>query len=296
MWFDDENSPGRRLFVDARGSRRSGYRAYSRLSGRGSRMDRVTMGILIPVAILGVLVLLWLGVKRLGEVLYTENSRYTITHIEIKAGKTITEKKIREYTRIEEGKNIFSFNARKVRDSVLQGSPNIKSMSIVRILPGTVRIEITERDPVARFGSRTSLFAADREGFVFNLGDTALRIEMPVIVGYRSDSLKLGSAVQGQAAMALEALDGCNDPRLCLRVDSIDVSQDGFLSLAMPIGGSVPQDVKLAWKGMGTGTADSRQNLLRKLNLVAQVQQSPEGKRLAKIDVTHEGGKVYGQP
>ena len=293
MWFDNQRSAGKRLFVDARGgARKPASKANLRLGAKGNKTNRQMMAILIPVLGLVLAALTWLVLKKAGEALYSDNDKYKIVHLDIKAGKLLTPELIKEYTHIREGGNLFGFDVKKVRADILRCAPNIKTMTITRQLPDTVKIDVTEREPVARFGSKTSLMVADREGYIFILrtGHT----ELPVILGYKDENLKPATMAQGTALAALEALDAGNDPRLALRVDSIDVGHEECLVLSVPYENKI-WEVKLAWKGMGSGSAESRKDLLSQLSLIAQTLQSPQSSGHSRMDVTLAGGRVYVQ-
>jgi hypothetical protein len=292
MWFDDNKSAGKRLFIDVRGmSSRSGSRSNVRLRAKGEKENRTTMLIVVPLLILAFLVVIGFILKKAGEALYSQNDKYKIVYLDIKGGKILSPQLIEEYTHIHEGMNLFGFDAKKARIDVLQRAP-LRSMTITRRLPDTVKIDVVERDPVARFGNKSGLLVADREGHVFILRSG--RPELPVLLGYKEETLKPAMVIEGPALAALEALDAGNDPRLLLRVDSIDVSREEHLELSVPYGSTV-WTVKLAWKGMGSGAPESRKELLAKLSLIMQTLQSPQSKGHTKMDATLEGGRVYVQ-
>ena len=293
MWFDDDRVAGKRLFIDVRGmSRKSAGKSNLRLGSKGDKANRATLAVLVPLLVVALAVLAWFALLKVGEALYSQNDRYKIVNLQIKGGKILTPELIAEYTRIQKGANLFSFSATKVRADFLRKAPNVKSITIIRQLPGTVKIEVVERDPVARFGGKSSLLVADREGYVFILKTG--RPELPVISGYKDD-LKPSAVVKGPTLAALEALDGCNDPRLVLRVESIDVGRHDCLVLSIPYD-DIVREIRLAWNGMGSGTPESRQNLLKKLSWVVQTLQSSEGRKYTKLEVILDGGRVYGAP
>jgi len=292
MWFDDNRSAGKRLFIDVRKmSRNPGTRRNIRLGAKGDNANRTTMAVLLLGLGIACLALLWFALKKTGETFYSENDTYKIVHLDIsiKGGKLLTEDLIRGYTHIEEGMNLFGFDAKRVRADVLGGTPNIKSMTITRQLPDTVKIEVVERDPVARFGSKTGFLVADRDGYVFNF--RMGRADLPVILGNKEGELKPAMTVQGATRAALDVLEAVNDPRFSLRVDAIDVSPEDCLVLYMPHD-TVVTEVKAAWNGMGTAAADSKKDLLMKLSWVAQVLQSAQGKKIVKLDATQDGSRL----
>ena len=293
MWFDDQRSAGKRLFIDVRRmNRKPAAKANIRLGSKGDSSSRMATAAVIFLLSIGLLALVWFLLAKAGEALYSQNDRYKIVHLDIKTGKVLTPELIQEYTHIHEGMNLFGFDAKTVRADVLHRAPNVKSISFTRQLPDTVKIDVVERDPVARFGGKSGLLVADRDGYVFILRTG--RPELPVILGYKDESLKPTTHVQGSTLLALEALDACNDPRLALRVDSIDVGREEYLLLSVPYD-EVVWEIKLAWRGMGSGSPESRKDLLSRLSKIVQTLQSPQTKGRTKMDVTLDGGRVYVQ-
>ena len=297
MWFDDDKSAGKRLFIDVRGmSRRRASRSNVRLGSKGDKSNRTTTAVLVALLALALLALAWLVLVKAGEALYSQNDKYKIVYLDItvKGGKVLTPDLVKEYTHIREGMNLFEFDAKRVRAGILSRSPHVKSMTITRLLPDTLKIEVVEREPVARFGGKIGFLAADREGYLFPL--KTARPDLPIIVGGREETLKPMTLVQGSTRAALEFLDGCSDPRLDLRlkVDSIDVSREDSLLMYVPYDDAV-KEVRLDWKGMGTGTLESRNDLLVQLSRAVQTLQSPETKGKTKLDLTLAGGRVYVQ-
>jgi len=292
MWFDDNRSAGKRLFIDVRKmSRNPGARTNVRLGAKGDKANRATTAVLILCLGIACLALIGFAVKKTGEAFYSQNDKYKIAHLDIsiKGGKLLTADLIKEYTHIEEGTNLFAFNARRVRAGVLKGTPAIKSMTITRQLPDTVKIDVVEREPVARFGSKTGFLVADRDGYVFPLRSG--HADLPVILGHKEGEIKPLMTVPGVARAALEVLEAANDPQLALRVESIDVSAEDGLLLHVPHD-DVVTEVKMAWNGMGAKTPESKKALLRKLSWTSQALQSARGKKIVKLDATLDGSRL----
>jgi len=292
MWFDDNRSAGKRLFIDVRKmSRKSSARMNIRLGAKGAKANRATMAVLILVLGIACLALIGFALKKAGEAFYSENDKYKIVHLDIgiKGGKLLTADLIEEYTHIREGMNLFGFDAKRVRADVLKRTPTIKSMAITRQLPDTVKIDVVEREPVVRFGSKTDFLVADRDGYVFPLRSG--HADLPVILGHKKGEIQPLMTVQGATLAALDVLDAANDPRFALRVDTVDVSPEDCLLLYVPHD-DVVTEVKMAWNGMGGKTPESKKDLLRKLGWTSQALQSARGKKIVKLDATLDGSRL----
>jgi len=291
MWFDDDRIMGRRL-----GGRKAGQVLQVNATLRAQRkagMQWTAILVLVPVALVTAGIVGWFGIKAVGGALYSSNNRFKLTNLEIKAGEVVTTDLVKEYTGICEGMNLFAMNISKIRNDVLKCVPNIKAMHITRVLPNTLKIETVERIPVARLGL-TGKLVVDDESYIF-WQKTAAR-SLPAITGYRdrTESLHAGMQLKGMGLAALEVLDACDDPRLGITVDSIDVESEEYLLVNMNHSG-VETQVKLSWVGMGRRTPDSKRRLIEKLTFCAQTFLSEQGRRLQKLDATYDGGRIYGE-
>jgi cell division protein FtsQ len=93
-------------------------------------------------------------------------TRFGIRGVELVGAKRFSPDQIRTLAGVELGKNLFSFDTRAAEERLLQ-DPWLSSAHVVRQLPGTLRIEITERDAaaVAVLGDRPFLVNSDGEPF-----------------------------------------------------------------------------------------------------------------------------------
>jgi len=192
--------------------------------------SRAAMLLLLPATAVAAGLLVWLGVRFAGGLLFSRNPAFTLSRLIIRGDSPVTEDYIRGKQGIREGVNLFLFNIRSIREEFLRGAPNFKRMDIVRILPDTLSIEVTERTAVARIG-REGGFVVDGDGFVF--GPRARQASLPVIVGYRGPLLRPGDRIKGNAGDAVRILGFCDGSPLGadLLISGIDVSGN-FTGLA----------------------------------------------------------------
>ena len=290
MWFAEKATVSK-----SRGHRRKKrirtIRLNSRVASSKKRGDRrpvrVTMVALALVLVVALGASIWFGVRFVGRALFSGNRAFVIRHLDIKDGAMMTESLIREYTRIEEGMNLFGVNIGQVRADFLSRAPSVKSMQISRLLPDTLRIEITERMPVARLGWKGPL-VVDRVGTVFVFKSQS--DHLPFIIGYRGDGLRPGSKLHGTALAGLEVFDVCDDhPALGLNIEAIEVDNGDRLTLRL----ADRKAAKLAWEEMGTASKGSRRDLLMKLGMLSRALRSDEGRNLSSFNVTLDG-RIYG--
>ncbi|MBP5182115.1 MAG: FtsQ-type POTRA domain-containing protein [Lentisphaeria bacterium] len=133
--------------------------------------------------------------------MFSRNPRFTLMHVKVSAHprgywKDRTEL-VAEIMKVEKGRdNLFSFNLGDLSGNLLK-RPSIESVSVSRVLPDTLLVAITEREPRALLNSSQSPYVVDANGVLM------LRFEcmnifsgMPVISGLRDvSSLKVGEKV-----------------------------------------------------------------------------------------------------
>ena len=96
---------------------------------------------------------------------------------------------------IREKEYFFSVNTGVIEGKLLK-NPLIKDIRVEKLFPGTLKIFITERTPLAislvQMGNRSVPVMIDNEGVVFEIGKSVTDYTMPVISGLKFRDLKLG--------------------------------------------------------------------------------------------------------
>jgi cell division protein FtsQ len=124
------------------------------------------------------------------------------------------------------GRPMFDVNLDEWRDRVRQ-LPWVQDASIRRLLPGTVAVTVTERQPMAIGRSGDSLNVIDRRGIIIDaFGPTYSDLDLPIIDGLAySEESEVDPAAQAKAALAVRLLaDLQRVPELAARVSQVDVS------------------------------------------------------------------------
>lgn len=287
MWFGSQRRDSEKN-AEPRGNAKPGPRGADRRRGLPPAAKIVARLALLLGALAAAAWLVW----ETGALLFWENPRYAIRKLVIRIdGPSLTPPLIRSYTQLGEGTNLFAFPLARAQDA-LERVPEVKSAVLQRILPDSVVIDVVERVPLARLGRWESL-GVDREGRVFSLRSGGA--ELPVISGGGERRPRPGSRVGQGALNALEVVEVCKRSRIGekARLASIDVSSRDYLELYLAAG----ERAKLAWKGMGTGTPESRQCLEKKLEQLAQALRLSEerGRKLVRIDLTFDDPYVPAQ-
>ncbi|MCK5529426.1 MAG: FtsQ-type POTRA domain-containing protein [Kiritimatiellae bacterium] len=241
---------------------------------------KVAVSVVSLVVLVSLAVGLLAGSRWIVAKLYSRNSTFVIKHIEIKGSLMMSPALVREYTKLDEGLNLFAINIKQIRNDFLRRSPSVKFMDISRDLPDTLEINIIERIPLAKLGKRGPLVVG-RYGMIFVFkGPTS---QLPVLWGYDSRRARPGVKVFGIAQAALETLRAIDeDPSLGLDVARVNVSHKDHLFLHLTDG----KVIKLAWNDMGMQTDISQQELLKVLDKVSIALHSKRGMNLILLDAT----------
>jgi len=137
--------------------------------------------------------------------------RLAVTHLSVSGALRSQPREIIRLAGIEEGQNIFSFSSSKVARRVGQ-NPWVIETHVKRRLPGTVRIEIKERRPVAIVKMK-GLFVMDSEGTVFKKLAHGERLDLPLVTGLGLNAAEDNSPLRGsfmRLFSILEKRDGFN--------------------------------------------------------------------------------------
>ena len=137
------------------------------------------------VALLGIALaaLAWLGDR---AVVYAHSAdAFAIGEIIIEGNQQLEDIDVRRAARLRIGSNIFEVSSEGTRNHLLQ-HPWIEEATVVRKLPGRVRIEVVERKPVALV-ALDQLYLVSDEGAVFKRLGVDDPVDLPVITGIASE-------------------------------------------------------------------------------------------------------------
>ena len=111
----------------------------------------------------------------------TSTTRLEVSVIEIEGGSTVLYKDVLNLSGIERGINILKIDV-KAAEVLIKTHPFIEDVVVKRVLPDTIRIELSERVPVALV-SADKLYAMDVNGVLFKEYSFADGLDLPVITG-----------------------------------------------------------------------------------------------------------------
>ncbi len=210
------------------------------------RMAAVALGVVFAVVF--TVYLVWrTGELGLNRLVY-ENKAFSIRSVEVETDGDISVDYLRRWAGVKSGANLLALDLARVKRD-LELVPSIHSASVERILPGTVRIRVTERVPLAQVnvprrsasgGVEMAAYHLDEAGYVILPLDPRQRSssasqvpeQYPLITGLSMNEVQAGRRIevpQVQAALQLilafdrSSISGFAD------IHYIDVSNPGIL-------------------------------------------------------------------
>ena len=236
------------------------------------------------VAIIGALLLLFFAVGAVAAYRQLKNiwdDQFVVSDLSeqvfITSGKMVKPDVIAENFGLRKGSIINNIDFSEKRKKVLEKIPNLKSISIVRRMPGKITIVAEERSPVARLSLRSSRLdsgrVVDSEGVVF-LCSRGTRM-LPLIRENSAPGTRPGKKLEGRAAAALQLIEACRDGELQeLAILEVDISKQDYIQATL---GGDYSTAKIAWEGMDAPSPASKADLMRRLNHLLSAIKSRVG-------------------
>jgi cell division protein FtsQ len=188
-----------------------------------TRVRLVSLALVVTFGTVFGLYLFWrAGEWALNHFIY-ENPEFAIRHIDVQTDGVISTEQLRRWSGVKVGNNLLALDLANVKRN-LELVSTIESVSVERVLPCTLRLSVTERDPIAQVDIpgtsagkiEVTVFQFDAAGYVMQPVDPRERVmplsevggQLPVIVGMNIYELQPGCRVdspQAQAALQLIA-------------------------------------------------------------------------------------------
>ena len=243
MWFKREQNKNRRLHrthvldVKLRSDQ-----------VRSTRVRLVAMACLLLSCTFFGLYLLWrVGVWTLDTFVYS-NADFAIQQIDVQTDGVIAPEQLRRWSGVKPQANLIGLDLAAVKRN-LELVSVIDSVSVERVLPRTLKIRVTERDPIAQVnvawadaagGITVHIFQLDADGVVMQPLDSRLCVvplaqmnsQLPVIVGLNSFQLQPGRRMElPQVQAALRLVSAFEHSPMAGLVDlrRVDVSAPGVV-------------------------------------------------------------------
>jgi hypothetical protein len=216
------------------------------VSAARTKMASIALGVTFGT-VFGLYLLWRTGEWALDKFVY-ENSTFAIQNIEVQTDGVIAPEQLRRWTRVRIGANLIALDLASVKRN-LELVSTIDSVSVERVLPRTLKVRVTERNPVAQVnvptaggagGIAVSVFQLDADGYVMQPLDPRLCVfplaqmtgQLPVITGLNVYQLQPGHRVESpqvQAALALIGAFAHSPMAGLVDLRRVDVSSPGVV-------------------------------------------------------------------
>jgi cell division protein FtsQ len=111
--------------------------------------------------------------------------------IEIRGNKYVSPETVKKACAINKPTNIFSVPVADIQSSISK-NPWIKTVSVNRILPSTIRVDIVERAPIALISSAGRFFMVDEDRLIIASRAYSDGMDLPVIADLPVSNIKVG--------------------------------------------------------------------------------------------------------
>jgi cell division protein FtsQ len=224
---------------------------------RAMRLRMLLLSLLVVGGtVLGIYILWRAGEATLNLLVY-ENADFAIQRVDVQTDGVIAPDQLRRWSGVKPGANLIALDLAAVKRN-LELVPAIDSISVERILPRTLKIRVTERNPIAQVnvpragadGIAISVFQLDADGMVMLPLDPRVCTvslakaggQLPVIAGLNVYQLQPGHRVelpQAQAALQLISAFGRSPMAGLVDLRRIDVSAPGVIVVTTEQGGEI---------------------------------------------------------
>lgn len=121
-----------------------------------------------------------------GTYIFVSHSpRFNLARIYIQGNHKVSEKEIKEKTKIELGTNIFHMNLGMI-ENLVRGDKRIKEVWAKRILPNQLLIEVEEKKPALWINLPEGLFGLSQDQEIIPLEEEDFDHDLPVVTGLTS--------------------------------------------------------------------------------------------------------------
>ena len=221
MWFKREQK-NRRL---SRGHVLDVKLRSDQVRATRTRLAAMTLGVLFGT-VFGLYLLWRTGEWALDKFVY-ENADFAIQRVDVQTDGVIAPEQLRRWSGVKLGANLIALDLVQVKRN-LELVSAIDSVSVERILPRTLKIRVSEREPVAQVnvpradaaaGISVSVFQLDADGVVMQPLDPRLCVvplsqineQLPVLTGLNVYELQPGHRVESPQVQAALKLLGAFD-------------------------------------------------------------------------------------
>lgn len=214
---------------------------------RRARVRVTTLAVSVSLGTAFALYLVWRCGEWAVNALIYENRGFAIEQIDVQTDGVIGLDQLRNWAGAKVGNNLFALDLSRIKRD-LELAPAVQMAAVERVLPHTLKIRVTEREPVAqivvpslRAGEKPLVYLLDAGGFVMHPLTPLQRSvplqpgeQYPQITGVNTTELRPGRAVESAPLLAaLRLITAFEHSPMAMLVDlhRIDVSSPEILQV-----------------------------------------------------------------
>jgi cell division protein FtsQ len=133
-----------------------------------------------------------------------ESPRFALKTVRVTGARHRTSDEILQRAGLTLGTNLFSIELEEAR-ARLATDPWLEKVSLVRHLPGTIAVDVLEREPSALVAVGDTTYLATREGEIFKRLEVGDPVDLPVVSGLSAEAV--ANDREGAIADVHRALD-----------------------------------------------------------------------------------------
>jgi cell division protein FtsQ len=126
-----------------------------------------------------------------------------IRHVVVESNQAVSEQEVLGMAGLEGGDYYHSLSTAAI-EKRLEQNPLVRRAHVQKVFPGTLRIVLSWREPVAlviaESEGRSVPLLVDREGFAFKVGSTGEDVDLPVISGISLEGAAPGASLGPELA------------------------------------------------------------------------------------------------
>lgn len=213
---------------------------------------------------------------------------FNITSVSCNGTSVLSEEAIIDASGVALGVNIFRIPVHKIEENIEKALPYVSDVTVHRSFPSSVRLEVTERIPVAYVQNGASYLVIDSEGVALeNANDLTVRGTLPLV-----PDLKLDSEKQVELGKRIEVQDHyrLNEVLSCIELIAQKPNLNGRVTKLL-VNDLLQYELMVENRILAIIPVDSDLDYQLDFMLAALAQQSPtiEG----EIDLTIEGKAAF---
>lgn len=202
--------------------------------------------------------------------------RFNVKDFDVRGNRHFSAGEIARLAGVERGLNLFALDTDAAEARLLE-SPWVRRAKISRALPGTLRIEVAEREAAALASIENGLYLVTPEGEPFKAVEAHDPVDLPVLTGVSARDLAVDRArAVERLGLGLEILREYESLPISrtFEVEEAHLSPDGDVVLTVGKRGTT----------LHLGTGPFRQKLLMAARIVARLSSNGEMPGIVFLD------------